>query len=186
MKTKNEMCPDCGRSKATSGDAWLDVPLLERARLCATGVAPPGYGDDAWIACAELTIARLRARVAELESEVEQQAAEVIRLRADAILVPLSQEHEAAVAVACGLLGKYERENAWTECAERMPEEEQPVWIFEDGWSVAEAYRELGTWRAPEGWRHTGMKPTHWMPRYVQPRPAPPPAEPRSEASNPE
>lgn len=71
MKTKNEMCPDCGRSKATSGDAWLDVPLLERARLCATGVAPPGYGDDAWIACAELTIANGRARVAELEHQGE-------------------------------------------------------------------------------------------------------------------
>lgn len=71
---------------------------------------------------------------------------------------------------------------AWVLCSERMPQDEQPVWLFEDGWAVAEGYRELETWRAPEGWRHSRMRPTHWMPRYVQARPAPPNQEPKSNA----
>ena len=60
----------------------------------------------------------------------------------------------------------------WFACATEMPEDEAPVWLYQEGWVVTPGYRELGHWRHAEDFRLKGMKPTHWRPRYVQPVPA--------------
>ena len=70
--------------------------------------------------------------------------------------------------------------DGWTRCDERMPAD-VPVWVYTPtGFTKVHA----SSWSG-RSWRQVGgddsvawLTPTHWMPRHVEPVPAPPKAEP--------
>lgn len=90
--------------------------------------------------------------------------------------------------VVCMLLAEEVRRQRWIPVAERLPEMDTPVWLYEpgrgawvgersdtgDGWLWGNTYgshfmRKDGTWSATDNDQDADYQPTHWMPLPVLP-----------------
>lgn len=158
-----DTCPDCGRPIAQS------YAQEASSQWC---MSPQGSG------CMARTVANLRARVAELEKALDSQT---FVLPAP----PINTDDERLVDELCakreaGLRVTPMREVAWIACSERMPADGTAIFFF--GGRRTEVFS--GDFDAACGgyfndgsgaWHVSAI--THWMPRYVQPKPAPPVTE---------